>query len=464
METKQKKKFSMPHTFIIIGIILVFVTALTYIVPAGSYERYEDPVTGYMVIDSESFEFIEQTPVSPFGMFMAIGDGMVDSAQIIFFIFFAYGAVYMLIKTGTFFGGLAALVRILKGKQSLIIPIFMILFGIFGSTFGMYEEAYGLIPAFIGIAVAMGYDGLVGGSTVVIGIVTGFAAATLNPFTIGIAMQIAELPIGSGMWFRVLCFILFQALAIIYVMRYANKVRRDPKLSIVQDVDFNTGGGVSRSEMEKLPFTKKHMLIMLIFFAAIGVLVFCTTQYGWYLSELTALFLITMVIVGLVGGFSMSEICSHFIEATKEIVFGALVVGVARALTLVMTDGNIIDTIVFYASSALSQVPQSLASIGMVIVQNFINFFIPSGSGQAAVSMPLMVPLADNLGISRQVAVLAFQFGDGFSNMFWPTVVATECGIMGLPIQKWYKFIAPLFVMMLALQFILIAVATAIGF
>lgn len=459
-----KKRFQVPHTYVIIGIILIFVTAMTYLVPAGEYERMEDPATGRTVVVNDSFHFVEQTPVTPFRMAMAIADGMVDASDIIFFIFFAYGFVYLLIQTGAFYGSIGALSRKMKGSEAMIFPVFMVMFGICGSTFGMYEETYGLLPAFIGIAIALGYDGLVGGAAVVLGVATGFAAATLNPFSIGIAQGIAEVPIGSGVGFRVICLILFEGLAIWYVMRYAKKVKEDPSKSIVKDVQFNVGEGMTKDKMEALPFTAKHKIIMLLFLTAIVILVYGTSQLGWYLSELSALFLIMMLVVGLIGGYSLSQICKFFVEAVSEVIFGALVVGVARSLTIVMMEGNIIDTIVYYMASGLSHVSKGFAAVGMVFVQNLLNFFIPSGSGQAAVSMPIMAPLADAIGLERQIAVLAFQFGDGFSNLFWPTVVATECGLMGIPVEKWYKFMGPLFGMMIALQVALIVIATMINY
>ncbi|WP_419022976.1 YfcC family protein [Emergencia sp.] len=461
---KKKRKLSVPHTYVIIGIILVIVTLMTYVIPAGQYDRVMDEASDQEIIVTGSYHHVKQTPVGPFKMVTALAKGMVDASDIIFFCFFAYGLVYMMIKTGAFYGGVSALKRVMRGKEILILPVFMIVFGICGSTFGMYEEVYGLLPAFIGIAIAMGYDGLVGGATVVLGVVTGFAAATLNPFTIGIAQGIAGLPIGSGVWYRIICLVLFEALAIWYVMRYAHRVKKNPSLSIVRDVHFNVDEGMTSEKMEQLPFTGRHKLIMLVFVCTIGLLVYGTTQFGWYLSELSALFIIAMFVVGLLGGFGPSEICRKFVEAASEILFGAVVIGVARSLVVVMNEGNIIDSLVYYMSSALTDVPNGIAAVGMVIVQNILNFFIPSGSGQAAVSMPIMANLADSIGMHRQIAVLAFQFGDGFSNMFWPTVIATECGIMGIPLQKWYKFAWPLFIMMFALQVVLIVVATMIGY
>lgn len=461
---KIKKKFNVPHTYVIIGIILVLVTLMTYIVPAGQFDRVMDPSTGQELIVNGSFHRVEQTPVSPFGMIVSIARGMSDASDIIFFCFFAYGLVYMLTETGAFFGGVSALKRSMKGYEVLVLPVFMLLFGICGSTFGMYEEVYGLLPAFIGIGLALGYDGLVGGAAVVLGVVTGFSAATLNPFTIGIAQGIAGLPVGSGLGFRIICFIIFEFIAIAFLMSYAHKVKKNPSLSVVRDVKFNIDTTITEDSLDNKPFTFRHKIIIFVFLLTIVLLVVGTTKLGWYLPELSAMFIIAMVVTGIIGGYNLSEICGKFVESAKDILFGAMVIGIARSLIIVMNDGNIIDSVVFYLSQKLNGMPIEVAAVGMVIVQNILNFFIPSGSGQAAVSMPIMANLADSIGMSRQVAVLAFQFGDGFSNMFWPTVIATECGIMGIPIQKWYKAMWPFFILMLVAQILLIIVATMIGY
>lgn len=461
---KQKKGFSIPHTYVLIGAILILLTVLTYLVPSGTYERSVDPVLNRTMVVANSFKYVAQTPVSIFKMFKAVIDGLVSATDIIFFIFFAYGYINILIGTGAFYGGLGTLIKKFNGRETMIFPIFMIIFGICGSTFGLYEETYGLLPAFMGISIALGYDALVGGAAIVVGTATGFAAATLNPFTIGIAQGIAEVPIGSGIGLRAIAFIAFQLTAIIYVMVYARKVRLHPEKSIVKDVKFNLSNGMTREELEELPFTNKHKLIMGLFLVTIGILVYGTTHYGWYLNELSTLFFIMMLITGLIGGYTLSDIAQHFLTSTSDVLFGAFAVGVARSLTIVMEDGQIIDTIINSMAATLSMLPKSIAAIGMVVVQNCINFFIPSGSGQAATSMPIMAPLADAIDLTRQTAVLAFQFGDGFSNLFWPTSSATLCGLMGLPINKWYRFITPLFLMMFILQIIFIVIAVVINY
>jgi len=459
---QNKKTFKMPHTFVLLIGLLIIVAILTWIIPAGEFTRERNEVLKRTLVVPGSFKYIDRTPVGPWGVVLSLVKAMQAVSDIIFFIFFAYGSIYMLIKTGAFYGGLGKLMKAMHGSEAVIFPVFMFLFGICGSTFGMYEETYGLIPAFMGISVALGYDALVGGAAVILGTATGFAAATLNPFTIGVAAGIAELPLKNGLLFRIVCFIVFEGTAILYLMRYAKKVRENPDSSLVKGLDFKFSAGMTREQMEELPFTTKHKLTMLTFLGCVIMLIVGVIKWEWYINELSALFIITMIVAGLINGFSFSKIASTFVESISDVVFGGLAVGVARSLTIVMTDGHIIDTIINSVANLIASLPKAVSSIGMVIVQNFINFFIPSGSGQAAASMPIMAPLADTIGISREVAVLAFQFGDGFSNMFWPTCCGTLCGLMNLPIDRWYKFITPLFAIMVAYQFIFISVASFI--
>jgi uncharacterized ion transporter superfamily protein YfcC len=463
-DDKGKWKISVPHTFILIGIIVVIATVMTYIVPAGEFDRIEDPNTGRTIVVPDSFHSVEQSPVGIFQMFIAIQKGMMDAADIIFFVFFAYGLVYMLVKTGAFNGAVGALLRKIEGKEKFMIPVFMLFFGICGATFGMYEETYGFVPVFMGIAVALGYDALVGAVIVFVGVATGFASAITNPFTIGVAQGIAELPMFSGIGLRIVIWIAFMSLVIWYVMRYAAKVKANPACSLVGDVKFPMIASMKREELLETPFTSRHKLSILLFALTIFLVVFGTIKYGWYIEELSGLFILMMVVIGLASGLNFSQIAEAFVEACSNVVFGALVIGISRTVLIVMQDGCIIDTVVYYLASSVANLSAGIAAAGMVVVQNLINFFIPSGSGQAATSMPIMTPLADLIGLKRQIAVLAFQFGDGFSNLFWPTAVATECGIAGIPIDRWYKFMGPLFVLMLILEFIFIGVAVAIGY
>ncbi len=461
---KEKKKlFKMPHSYVIIGLIIILATVMTYIVPAGEFQTAIDPESGTEVVLPETFEFIEQTPVSPFDMFKAIPAGMVEAADIIFFIFFAYGFVFMLTESGSLDGGMGAMIKKMSGREKLVIPVLVLMFGLMGATFGMYEETYGLIPIIMAMTVALGYDALVGFAIVVVGVVGGFSAAMTNPFTIGIAQGLSGLPMFSGLAYRIVIWISFMALIIWYIMSYAKKVKADPSMSYVKDVHFPFIHDDNEHITEK-PFTKLHKISLILFALTIVVLVYGTLKLDWYLEELGALFIIMMIIIGLVNKYSFSKIAGIFVEAAGSVIFGALVIGISRAVLIVLENGQIIDTIIYYLSVGLSGLTNHFAAIGMIFFQNVLNFLIPSASGQAAVSMPILNPVADVIGLNRQIAVLAYQFGDGFSNLIWPTIIVTELGIGGIPIDNWYKFMAKLFVYMILLQIVFMFIAVTIGY
>ncbi len=468
-ESTKKKKFSMPHAYIIMIIIIALSMVLTWVLPAGSFQYEYNEELGRNLVVPGSYQLAEESsPVGPWGMIMSIFDGVVQASDIIFFILFAASYVHVLSETGALNALTGAMLRKLGDKDHLMIPLFMILFAIGGTTIGMYEETYGLIPAFMIIFVTLGYDRIVGGATVFVGVATGFAAAILNPFTIGVASSVAQIPLMQGKLtaFRVIAFVLFISLSIAYVMRYADKVRKDPTKSILYG-DPNAMQGLdnvkSRDEVMELPFTTAQKLSLFGFMLLIAAIALGIILYGWYLTELASLFFLFMVVTMFINKMKVNEMADMFVEGCKGAMFGALLVGLARSIAVVMDQGQVIDTSVNFLAGLVGTLPSAVASVGMLVVQNLVNFFIPSGSGQAVVMMPIMAPLADLVGLSREVAVIAFQFGDGFSNMFWPTAVATECGIMGIGMDKWYKFITPLFAMMFCLQAVLIVFAVVWG-
>jgi uncharacterized ion transporter superfamily protein YfcC len=468
MSKTEKRKIdwtkAMPHAYTIILAIVVVAMVLTWIVPAGTFDRVLNEDLGRELVVPGSYKAAERNPVGPWGMVKSLYEGMTEASDIIFFILIAYGYVFLLLKTGAIDALVGAMLRKLGNNDKLLIPAFMLLFGLAGSTFGMYEETYGLIPAFIAIAIALGYDGLVGGAIVFVGVATGFASATINPFTVGIAQSISGVTPGASlMIFRVVIWVLFMALSISYTMWYANKVKKNPDASYVKGVTFRGLEGRSREEVIALSFTTAHKLSLVGFLALIAAIVVGVTAFGFYLTELSAFFLIAIAYTGIVNKMKPGRIAEVFVEGAGNAIFGALLVGLARSIEVVLTQANIIDTIVFTLANAIQNFHQYFAAIGMLVVQNLVNFFIPSGSGQAVVMMPIMAPLSDVIGVSREVAITAYQFGDGFSNMFWPTAVATECGIMGIAMNRWYKFITPLFGMMFLLQAILITGALIFG-
>lgn len=471
MENKRKKSFTMPHNYVIVFGIILFAMLLTYIVPAGSYERVVDPNTGRTVVAEGSFAYGEQSPVGPFSVFEAVAQGFNEVADIIFFVIFAYGWVNVLIVNGTFNAMMGAIIRKFDTKVEFLIPVIMILFGALGSTIGLTEETYGLIPVFVSLAIALGYDAIVGGAMIYVGVATGFASATLNPFTVGVAQGIAGVEYPYGLALRVVILVVFEIVAIAYVWRYAKKVHADPTKSILYGTKLDLPPMASREELVNTKANGRHVACGLVFVAVIAVIVYGTTQLGWYLNELSALFIIAMIVSGIIGKMNANQIAQSFVQAAKDMMFGALIIGLSRGIVVVLTNGGIIDTIIYGLSQPLAAMGNALGSlssyvsaVGMLVVQNIINCFIGSGSGQASATMPIMAPLADLIGITRQTAVLAFQFGDGYSNMFWPSGVFLISGLMNIPANKWWKFVAPLFGIMFVLQMVFMCVAVAIGF
>lgn len=457
---KYKEKLihiKMPHTYVILSMILLAVVAMTYIIPSGAYDRVLDEASGKMIVLPETFHYVEGVRPGVFDIFLAIQQGYVSASDILFLIVFAYSYVYLLTENGTINNSISLLIKKLGNHTQIMIPVFMVLFGLLGATLGIFEETYGLVPVFVGIMMAMGYDSLVGGAVVYVGVATGFAAALTNPFSVGIAQSIAEVPINSGLGFRALAFITFQGVSIWYVMRYAKRVKADPTKSVLYGVEREVEMAASKEESTE--FTLRQKLCLILFFVTIGALLYGTTQLGWYIDEIAAMFFMMMVITGFVAGYTPIQLCHTFIAATRSVVPSILVIGFTRGILITMQNAMISDTIVYGLAQLLNSTNKVFSAIGMLILQNLINFFITGSSSQATITMPIMAPVADIVGVSRQTAVLCYCFGDGFSDMFWPTACSLECGLIGISIDRWYKFIGPLFAIMMALQVIFVALS-----
>lgn len=457
-------KIKIPHTYALLFIIVIIVVGLTYVVPAGQYDRVEDPATERIVVDPESYHHVEQTPVSIFGLFQAIPKGMNQAGYIIFFVLMIGGAFGILQATGTIDAGIGSVVKNMAGKEKWMIPIIMIIFSLAGSMLGTAEEALPFYPIVIALALAMKFDTITGTAMVLLGAGAGFAGAFANPFTVGIAQEISGLPLFSGFAFRVVAYILILGSAILYVYRYAVKVRENPELSLTYEEDKKRRGDVNMDEMPE--FTGRHKLVMLVLVTGIVVLALGVAMWGFYITELTALFLAIGIVAGIVGGLGINKIAESFVKGAQELVYGALIIGLATSIMVVMQEGNILDTVIHGLGTLVQGLPVALGGIGMFVVQSFINIIVPSGSGQAAVSMPIMAPMADIIGMTRQTAVLAFQFGDGFSNVISPTsgYFMAALAIGGIKWEKWAKFMWPLFLIWCAIAVVMLIIAVAIGY
>lgn len=458
----EKKKFSVPSTIILLFCLVLIVGIMTYIIPAGTYERTLDEATGYNVVNPEGFQYVDQVPVNPFKALVAIPRGFVAASGIIFLIAFGFFWVYSVMQSGALNAAINKLLGSKARDSKRFIPICMLIFAIAGSTYGELETVYGLIPVFIALAIALGYDPLVGVGMCYVSVATGFASATTNPFTIGVAQTIAELTMFSGLALRWVVFAVFYVAVTFMVMRYAKKVKNNPEKSLVYGLDFSEFKLDTETETV---FTGRHKIILSSMILTVGMIVYGSLKLEWYINEMSAIFIISALVVSIIARFKIEEIKGNLVTATKEMATAMLVVGLARATQIVLTDGSIIDTVVHAFGMLMQGLPTWITGIMMLIVQNLINFFIPSGSGQAAAIMPIMTPLADVAGVSRQVAVLAYQFGDGFSNMIWPTAsCAIVCGIAHIPLDRWWRFILPIFGVMFVLQCAFIVLATGIGY
>ncbi|PPA71051.1 YfcC family protein [Jeotgalibacillus proteolyticus] len=463
--SEKKKKFPIPHTYAIIFSIVILAAIATYIVPAGQFDREE--VDGRTVVVGGSYQEVEPNPIGFFEVFMAIPEGMAAGSSIIFYIFLVGGAFGVIRATNAIEAGIHKTVVKLGKKEFLLIPITMFIFSILGATMGMSEESIIFVPIGIAIARAIGYDAITGTAMVSLGAASGFIGGMLNPFTVGIAQGIAEVPIFSGFGYRFVVYIFILSLAIFYVMRYARKVKKEPSLSVIADIEIKAKKEAEEKIKESgLPeFSTRHLLVFLIIFGGLIFNVYGVFQWGWYLTELAASFIIIGLISGVVGGLSINQVFDAFVDGMKLVAFGALIVGFARAILVVMENGVIIDTLVNSLATVISQLPQTVNVVGMLAVQTITNLFIPSGSGQAATTMPIMTPLSDLLGINRQIAVLAYQYGDGISNSIIPTSASLMgyLAVAGIPYERWVKFIWKLVLGWFCMAIVALVVAVLIG-
>lgn len=462
-ETRTKMK--VPHTYVILFAVIIIMALLTYLIPAGEFGRVEDPNTGRMVVDAASFHAVEQNPISFFGLFQSIPKGMSAASSIIFFIFIVGGSFQIITGTGAIEAGISRIAVKLEGKDKLMIPIFLVIFSFFGATIGMAEEAIVFVPIGIALARALGYDAIVGTAMITLGAACGFTSGFMNPFTVGVAQGIAELPLFSGIAFRLVILVVMLIVTTVYLLRYGNKVKSDPSYSIVHELEKEEKHKVI--DLSQIPaFEKQHYLVLLTLIVGFGFIIYGVFKQGWYITEIASAFLAMGIIGGLLGKLGPSAISKEFVEGARGIVFGALVVGIARGILVVMQDGAIIDAIINGLALGIQNLPKSVAVLGMYIVQVIINFFIPSGSGQAAATMPIMVPLSDVLTINRQVAVMAYQFGDGFTNSIIPTSAALMgvLSVAKISYEKWVKFLWPLMLIWIVIGGAFLFIANMINY
>ncbi|MBP3192784.1 YfcC family protein [Natronogracilivirga saccharolytica] len=462
-------RFRAPNTIILILGLLCFFAALTWVIPGGAYERVEKE--GREVVDPGSFERVESEPAGIIELLMAPINGFTDSFAILIitFIFIVAGAFSIIQKTGAFARGIQKAAILFNRNDFLrpfFIPVFIIIFSVMGSVFGMSEEVIIFIPLFVPLALALGYDSIVGVSVPFIGASAGFAGAVVNPFTVGVAQGLAEIPLLSGWEFRILLWLATTAVAIWIVSSYGWRIHRDPAKSPVYELDKSRDEELTANEEDNEPFTWNQLSILIVFAAGIVLLIYGATSLDWYIAEMAALFFALGVISAVLGGLSGNEAANAFIEGMKDVLGAVVVIALSRSILLLITDAQIIDTILYGMSNAIAGWHPVVSAEIMLIVQSVINFVVPSGSGQAALTIPIMAPLGDLVGVTRQTVVLVFQMGDGITNMIIPTsgVTMAVLGMAKVPWSTWAAWLAPRLLWFYLVAVIAIAIAVFTGY
>ena len=449
-EKKDKAGLSMPNGVLILFMIVVLVGLLSYIIPAGEFSKIM--ISGKEVIDPQSFHFIESNRVGFLDLFLAIPLGFQNAVMLITMILIIGGAVNVFEQTGAIGGAIAASIRTLgsKNKEWVLIAL-TTFFACLGAFPAMLEAIIPFAPICIAVALTMGYDLLVGMSIPVIGAVIGWTSGVTNPYTTGIGHNMAGLPLFSGFLYRFFFFAILLFMANAFIVRYARKITKDPSASLAADIPADEN--LKTIDIDTMPFDGKQKLIMFVFAATIAVIVIGTILFKWDMNKMSAFYIIGAVIGGMIAGFSPNKIVETIIAGSTAIFPAALAVGVARGISVLMTNAKIIDTIVHYLSLPLSQLGPVVSAALMVLVQTLINFFIPSGSGQAMATLPIMLPLGHIVGIGEQVTILAFQIGDGLSNLIYPTVplVVAYLAFAKIPFSRWFKHIYPFALQTMAL-------------
>jgi uncharacterized ion transporter superfamily protein YfcC len=515
-----------PHTYVIIFAIILLAAVLTWFIPGGEFDRETVSVNGTdrEIIVNNSFHFVE-SQAQTWQVFSALFKGFVNTANIIAFIILIGGAFWIMNFSKAIDVGIYSFLRMTGkfernkavrylGVNNIIITFIMLLFSIFGAVFGMSEETIAFIIIFVPLSISMGYDSIVGVSMVFVAAGLGFAGALLNPFTIGIAQGLSNIPLFSGIEYRLFCWIVINFVGMFFVLRYAVRVKKDPKRSPVYEADaywrdqrqidiesvqskpgisawvvyvllsavlifiavqnpitdmqignqiyswpglpvlaglFTLGGLLSLRK--SVHFFVLHLLAMTMFYLIVGVM-----GYGWYVMEIASLFFAMGLFSGITMNYAPNKITKLFIEGSKDILGAAMVVGLAGGIIVILNEGKIIDTILYGVSKAMSDAGR-LTSVGvMYVFQTMLNVVIPSGSGKAALTMPMMSQFSDLIGLSRQATVMAFQFGDGFTNMITPTsgVLIGVLGVAKIPYDRWVKWVTPLIIILIIIGFLLL--------
>jgi uncharacterized ion transporter superfamily protein YfcC len=444
------RRLRFPHPLVLLVMFALLAAVASYVVPAGEYERRDDPVTERKVVVGGTYHHVAQQPVSPFDAVVAIPRGAADAAPVIFLVFLVGGAFAVVEKTGALARSVNSLAQWLGGRGALVIPLMCLLFGAGGALIQMSEELIAFVPALLLLTRGLGYNAVVA-MAISMGAATIAAAfSPIDPFMVGIAQKVSGLPLLSGSAFRLVFLTLAMAFWIIATMRYAARTRTAPQAVRVE-----------QSEQSNARMTGVLLLVLATFVVfVVGVM-----QFGWGFDQLSAVFFVMGVLCGLLGGLRVNGTAEAFVDGFRSMAYAALLIGFARAIYLVLEQGRIVDTLVHALFVPMANLPPLLSALAMMAGHAAIHLPVPSSSGQAVLTLPVLVPLSDLIGLSRQVTVLAYQYGIGIVDLIIPTngALMAMLAAMGVPFAEWLRFFAPRGAVLIGLGVVAIIVAIAIG-
>ena len=466
-----KPRFSFPTAFTILFGLILFVAALTWLIPAGEYDRVKNealgkdvPVPGtYQSVDSNPQRLLKSVLMAPINGMYDPDKGEARAIDVALFVLMIGGFLGVVTRTGAIDAGIGGAMKALKGREIWMIPLMMALFAAGGTSYGMAEESLAFYALIIPVMIAAGYDSLTAVAMIMLGAGIGTLGSTVNPFATVIASQAAGIPFTDGIVLRVAILVLGWLACVIYVMRYAARVKANPATSVVADMREENRqhflkGGEGLAEVE---FTGTRKLILTIFAITFAVMIWGVSSAGWWMGQMSALFLGSAILIGLIGRLGEKDLVDTFVNGARDLLGVALIIGVARGVVVIMDQGKITDTVLFWAEQAVADLSSVVFINVMFWIQVLLSFFVPSSSGLAVLSMPIMAPLAEFAGSSRHLIVTAYQSANGLVNLINPTfaVVMGGLAIGRVGYDRWLKFMWPLLLILV----ILISVVLSVG-
>lgn len=461
-QSKNKLKgISMPHVFIILLLIMLFVVVLSYVIPSGMYDRLENEA-GLTVINPDTFHYVKNdTPITFMNYFEAVYTGFVNGASIMGTLFICSGVIYLLEVSGAFGAFIGVILEKTKGKEFSVVCIFYSIFVIFG-VLGYGEAAYPFYPLAVTIGFALGYDRIVGSGLAIVGSTVGFTSGLMNTFTTGVAQQIVGLPLFSGIGFRTVGLIVFYVIGLAGLYTYCKKIRRDPSRSLMSDEYQNLRKEDHAGKMEQM--NVRRGLGLTAFLCVIIAQGYGCIRLGWSFPQIGAVYVILGIVLSIIFRIGPSEACQLFCKGAVRVFAAAFAVGLAQSVVVLMNQACIMDTIVHAMSEILQNKSAILALLIIFVFVTLFNILVVSGSGKAVIVMPILQPLGDILHINQQVLVLAYQYGDGITNSFWPGSSLVQLSMCGVDYGTWIRFCWKIYVGFIVSAFVLVAVAYGIGY